>query len=270
MSILSSLQNAILGLTRQIGQVARNLPIPRGSLLGGDLGRLLSAFSTPTGRRSRSRRAFRARSRVFEAGVGQLGAGIGRLFNPNPTIGSVGSGLSQYAGGLGLIAGAFVGGPAGAAIASVTGILSTLSATAFEVNQKLREFGKGLLDANLKFADFSPSMAMVKMQEFIDNMALSIRKGEALAPSASALQKSRQLYEKEINEPIETGLQKLYNQWMTDYFNETVTTKKALFNMMEGKNASTPPIKPAPEVKLDEYEKFIKLHGRPPRFGEIQ
>lgn len=115
---------------------------------------------------------------VFKEGIGAnsagFKAGMGGISNAMQSI-SQGKGSEAIGDLLGGLAGA-LGGVAGAA----TGLIGAY----FTIGQKLKDFGASIDNANLRFAEFSASMAEVKAKATIRDIEISQKRGERMAPYA--------------------------------------------------------------------------------------
>ncbi len=111
----------------------------------------------------------------LQTAVGQFGQAAGT--NPNAQMSGIG-GMLQGAGTLaGLIPGVGALGPA----------LGLLAKTTFESVDRLRNWNKELLQANLHFANFSPSMAAVEARAEFRQFKTGQIEGDARAPGAEKL-----------------------------------------------------------------------------------
>jgi hypothetical protein len=131
---------------------------------------------------------------VFKEGIGAnsagFKAGMGGISNAMQSI-SQGKGSEAIGDLLGGLAGA-LGGVAGAA----TGLIGAY----FTIGQKLKDFGASIDNANLKFAEFSASMAEVKAKATIRDIEISQKRGERMAPYADKQVETQKNFEEAWSE----------------------------------------------------------------------
>lgn len=81
-----------------------------------------------------------------------------------------------------------------AAIGSTVGAFATLTSTVIGAAAKLSEWGEGLHNANMKFAEFSASMAHVQAQQEMRDILLSKKRGDRRSASAQDLAEAKSRY----------------------------------------------------------------------------
>lgn len=76
--------------------------------------------------------------------------------------------------------------------------LGKLGETAAEASDRLREWAKGMHDANMQFAEFSAVMTEVQVEQRVRNIELSQQRGERRAASAKTLAEGRSRLESSV------------------------------------------------------------------------
>lgn len=268
-------------ILRTLADLARLLPLPRRAVSGGNLSSLFSAFTTPTGRFSRSRRARRARGRLFGFGAGQIGMGGLSSFTTPPSIASIGGGLSQILGGAGMAAGAAIGGPVGAVVGGVSGVLGSFGTVVSETADRLKRLSDTVLGSSLKFSRFSADMSSVQAEQLGYDIARSQRLGEHLAPSARRAVQAQEMFMNVIGEDIQGGFGEIWHDFkemlsdigtsiarVWDFSGESEarfqrlqqSAQKSLEEFAKAKG------KPIDEDLMREYMESVGAMGRPRRF----
>jgi hypothetical protein len=132
---------------------------------------------------------------------------------------------------------------------------------------KLRELSDAAHNANMKFAEFSGSMATVQARQYARDVEYGMRRGEARAGRAEELEKARSRY-REAWAPMEDAWANLKNEFLTNMLSnlsEILETLNQLFGWLK---------RPS-EVEEEAAELFLQRnaneyaanHGLPPRWA---
>ena len=137
--------------------------------------------------------------RMFE-GIGEATQGIQRQTQKNNL-----GGIGDLVGSAGTVAGAIPG------IGPVIEGFTTLGKTMIDAIDGLRNFGEGLHDANMQFAQFSGAMMGVMAEKKVAEIGLSAERGDRLAPSAEILAEGLQELQEGIA-PFEDFFREFMNE----------------------------------------------------------
>jgi hypothetical protein len=145
------------------------------------------------------------------AGLGQMSGGAGQAVNSQQLGGNI-AGAGQMLGGAGLIAAGAVGGPFGMAIGAAATVAGTFAKGLGDSLEALRKWNDGLLEGNLKFAEYSAAMSMVAAKQMTDEIQLSQERGDRRAGPAAAQQEGRMQLERSLA-PLEDSIQNIYSMF---------------------------------------------------------
>src|SRR5205085_10495352 len=106
--------------------------------------------------------------------------------------------LSLVTGGVGTALGAAIGGQAGAVLGGTAATVSKFGSVLAESIDRLRHWGDALVQANLKWADFSGAMSAVKAEQRSFDIHRSQRMGGSLAPTARQFVEARETFVREF------------------------------------------------------------------------
>lgn len=121
-------------------------------------------------------------------GRGGIGGNLESAFGRFAKAGEGSAKLNPFGEGVGGAAGEMAGKAMGAANVAM-GVVA-LGKAAYDAVDKLRDWTKGLHQANMQFAEWSASMSSVEAQQEMRDIELSMNKGEARAESAEFLAES--------------------------------------------------------------------------------
>lgn len=274
MSILNSLGSLLSGAARLAGR----FPVPKGMLPGGvvqSLGQLIKRFNLP------GKRGLAARKRVAQHGLQQLFGNVGL---PAPTgagtgaMGQVGGAFNAVVSGGSALAGAAIGGTAGAALGPAGAVVGAFAVALTKSIDRIQEWSRALHSANMQFADFSPAMSRLKAETEMQQIFLSRDRGERREPTARYLAEGMMDLETQTSKvgdffdslknlaggALSRGAAKVTKPFAD--FSEGA--QDALNKKMEGRD---PKFK---ELSVDDYFRGLgvttppEFYGRPGRFGK--
>lgn len=154
-------------------------------------------------------------------------------------------------------------------VGKVINAFGKLTGIAVDASEKLRQWGKQLHDANMRFAEFSPAMTKVMVDQQRRDVDLSRQRGEGRAASAEKLanalhewEKVRSVFEDKIDD-IKTALFEPLLGVTTDIGKKVLS----ILGLKEKEAAKTDEAY-ADELFYAEGAKFIEKYGLPEKFKE--
>ncbi len=269
---LQAIFAALARLGPILGRATRNLPLPK------NLQSMFRAFTTPGGRTSRSHRARRARQKAFGLGLGQLGTAATSFPSPRHggIFGQLGSGISNVAGGAGLVAGATIGGPFGAVVGAASIALGNMVQAIGEAVDKLRQMGFEIQKANFQFATFSPAMARVQQEQGMQSAFLSMERGERRSGAARGLMRGQTAFERDVAGPIEdafSNIESYFTGFVLDKLSEYLKPLGDMADRLSQILDQLMGMEPPKGIPVDQFFRELGVntpseYARPQRFGK--
>lgn len=134
---------------------------------------------------------------LASGGGQQALAGVGQMLSSQRLGGTV-AGAGGVLSGAGLMTAGALGGPVGLAVGGTLATFGKLTSVVGDSVEKLRKWNDGLLEGNLKFAEFSAAMSLVAAKQMRDEIRLSQERGDRRAGAAMNQQSGRMALERTI------------------------------------------------------------------------
>lgn len=170
---------------------------------------------------------------------------------------------------IGEVIGDLLGGRSG----QVVGTVSKFGKVLFDSMEKLRDWSEMLHQSNMRFAEFSASMASVQVEQEIRDMLLSRERGERRASAARDLAESKSRLERALSRPEDAISRILDRSWKVGISDPLASLVESTNKILEELKLIPKENRDTGEITMNEWmfnigkEQWYEYYGKPGRLG---